>query len=146
MEQLIYENKKKKVSDILIQCVMKYHCSFAEVYRYSHFDNLMEGFLEINEALEFTKIQNKRDTLLSIPLLYLRLRESEPLFLNAHMLATSIPPKYILSPKTKFVAALPIQKEQVTIGLLVGHFNFELSEQQQIDLKYVFDFFIKVFI
>ena len=106
----------------------------------------MEGFLEINEALEFTKIQNKRDTLLSIPLLYLRLRESEPLFLNAHMLATSIPPKYILSPKTKFVAALPIQKEQVTIGLLVGHFNFELSEQQQIDLKYVFDFFIKVFI
>lgn len=134
IEQLIYENSAQKVSDLLIQCVTKHNCSYAEVYRYSHFDNLMEGFLEINAAKEITKPVNRIDTLLSMPLLYLRLRECEPLFLNARMLATSIPPKYKLPTSTKFVAALPIHKEQITIGLIAAHFDFELSEQQQLEL------------
>lgn len=134
IEQLIYENSAQKVSEILIQCVSKHHCSYAEVYRYSHFDNLVEGFLEINAAKELRKPVNRRDTLLSMPLLYLRLRECEPLFLDAHMLATSIPPKYNLSPKTKFVAALPIQKEQIVIGLLAAHFDFVLTELQELEL------------
>ena len=134
IEQLIYENSAQKISDILIQCVTKHHCSYAEVYRYSHFDNLVEGFLEINAAKELSKPIDRRDTLLSMPLLYLRLRDCEPLFLNARMLATSIPPKYKLPSNTKFVAALPIQKEQISIGLLAAHFDFELSEQQQLEL------------
>ena len=133
-EQLIYENSAQKISDLLIQCVTKHQCSYAIVYRYSHFDNLVEGFLEINEAKERSKPDEQRETLLSMPLLYIRLRECEPLFLDAQMLATSIPPKYKLSPKVKFVAVLPIQKEKILIGLLVVHFNYELSEQQQIEL------------
>lgn len=134
IEQLIYENSAQKVSDLLIQCVTKHHCSYAEIYRYSHFDNLIESFLEINAAKLISKPVNQRDTLLSMPLLYLRLRKCEPLFLNANMLATSIPPKYMLSPKTKSVVALPIHKEQIAIGLLAVHFDFELSEQQQFEL------------
>ncbi|MER2128854.1 helix-turn-helix transcriptional regulator [Solibacillus sp.] len=134
IKQLIYENSAQKVSDLLIQCVTKHNCSYAEVYRYSHFDNLMEGFLEINAAKELRKPIDRINTLLSMPLLYLRLRECEPLFLNAHMLATSIPPQYRLPATTKFVAALPIQKEQIPIGLLAVHFDFELSEQQKLEL------------
>ena len=133
-EQLIYENSAQKISELLIQCVTKHQCSYAIVYRYSHFDNLVEGFLEINAAKELSKPDDQRETLLSMPLLYIRLRDCEPLFLDAQMLATSIPPKYKLSPKVKFVATLPIQKEKILIGLLVVHFDFELSEQQQIEL------------
>ena len=133
-EQLIYENSAQKISELLIQCVTRHQCSYAQVYRYSHFDNLVEGFLEINAAKELSKPADQRDTLLSMPLLYLRLRECKPLFLDARMLATSIPPKYNLSPNVKFVATLPIQKGKILIGLLVAHFNFELSEQQQIEL------------
>lgn len=134
IEKLIYENSAQKVSDLLIQCVTKFNCCYAEVYRYSHFDNLVEAFLEINALKVITKPIDRIDTLLSMPLLYLKLRECEPLFLDHRMLATSIPPKFKLPTSTKYVAALPIHKEQIPIGLLAVHFEYELSEQQKLDL------------
>lgn len=134
MKQLIYENSAQKIGDILIQCVKKYHCSYAEVYRYSYFDNYIEGFLEIDKQLELRKPYERKDSLLGMPLLYLKLRHCEPVFLNARMLATSIPPKYNLSPDIKFVAVLPIHRNEVAIGLIALHFERELSELQQHEL------------
>lgn len=134
IEKIIYENSAKKVSDLLIQLVTKYQCSFAEVYRYSHFDNLVEVFLEINADKEISKPIDRIDSLISMPLLYLKLRECEPLFVNSGMLATSIPPKYKLPATTKFVAVLPLQKQQIPIGMISIHFDFDLSQQQQMEL------------
>ena len=134
IEKLIYENSAQKVSDLLVQLVTKHQCSFAEVYRYSHFDNLVEVFLEINSKKEITKPFDRIDTLISMPLLYIGVKECQPLFVNERMLATSIPPKYKLPPSTKCVAVLPIHKRQVLVGMISVHFDFELSEQQQMDL------------
>lgn len=141
LEKLIYENSAQKVSDLLIQLVTKHHCSFAEVYRYSHLDNMVEVFLEINREKEITKPIDRIDSLISMPLLYLRLRNCEPLFLNSHMLATSIPPKYKLPKSTKCVAVLPIQKKKIPIGMISVHFDFELSEQQRLDLIQFVEYF-----
>ena len=134
IEKIIYENSAQKVGDLLIQLVTKHHCSFAEVYRYSHFDNLVEVFLEINSKKEITKPLDRIDSLISMPLLYIGVKECQPLFVNERMLATSIPPKYKLPPSTKCVAVLPIHKRQVLVGMISVHFDFELSEQQQMDL------------
>lgn len=134
IEKLIYENSAQKVSDLLVQLVTKYQCSFAEVYRYSQFDNLVEVFLEINTEKKITKPLDRIDSLISMPLLYIGVKECQPLFVNERMLATSIPPKYKLPPSTKCVAVLPIHKRQVLVGMISVHFDFELSEQLQMDL------------
>lgn len=134
IEKLIYENSAQKVSDLLVQLVTKHQCSFAEVYRYSHFDNLVEVFLEINTEKKITKPLDRIDSLISMPLLYIGVKECQPLFVNERMLATSIPPKYKLPSSTKCVAVLPIHKQQVLVGMISVHFDFELSEQQQMDL------------
>lgn len=133
-EQLIYENSAQKVSDILIQCVTKFNCIYAEVYRYSFFDNYVESILEINNLLHIRKPHERKDTLLSMPLLYFAVKECEPLFLNEVQLATSIPPKYSLAPETKSVAILPIQKSNVTIGFLAAHFDIALSQSLKNEL------------
>lgn len=128
IQQLIYENSLQKVRDILMKCMVQYDCCFVEVYRYSHFDNLVEGLLEIDSQMEIKRSKYLRETLLSMPLLYSTLHQCEVVYIENEVLRTGIPSKYFLPDEVKTVVVLPIAKNNVAIGFLCIHFEFIISE------------------